>query len=183
MAKIGIFFGTDTGNTRKIAKMMAKKIGEEAAKPLNVNRISVDEMLDYDFLILGSPTLGDGELPGLSAGAESESWEEFLPQLMDQDLSGKKIAMYGLGDQDGYPDNFVDALGIIYDELEAAGADMVGSWSTEGYTFNSSRAVIDDQFVGLVLDQENQSDLHEQRINEWLEIIAEEFGFSLDLAA
>lgn len=178
MAKIGIFFGTDTGNTRKLAKMIAKKIGDEAAKPLNVNRISVDDVLEYDFLILGSPTLGDGELPGLTAAAEDESWEEFLPQLSDQDLSGKTIALYGLGDQEGYPDNFVDALGIIYEELEESGAKFVGSWPTDGYQYSSSRAVIDDEFVGLVLDQENQSDLHEQRIDQWLELISPEFGLS-----
>ncbi len=178
MAKIGIFFGTDTGNTRKIAKMMAKKIGEEAAKPLNINRASLDQILEYDYLILGSPTLGDGELPGLTAGAEDESWEESLPDLAEADLSGKTIAMYGLGDQVGYPDNFVDALGIIYDELSASGATFIGTWPTEGYEFNSSQAVVDDEFVGLVLDQENQSDKHEERIDQWLQSIGGEFGFA-----
>ena len=178
MAKIGIFFGTDTGNTRKMSKMMAKKIGEDAAKPLNVNRTSVADMLEYDYLILGAPTLGDGELPGLSAGAEAESWEEFLPELSGEDLSGKTIALFGMGDQVGYPDNFVDAIGIIYEELVDSGAKFVGFWSTEGYDYASSRAVEDDEFVGLVLDQENQSDLHEERIDQWLELISPEFGLS-----
>jgi len=177
MAKIGIFFGTDTGNTRKIAKAIAKKIGDEAAKPLNINRSSVADMLEYDYLILGSPTLGDGELPGLTAGTEEENWEEFLPELSSADLTGKTIALYGMGDQVGYPDNFVDALGIIYEDLEDTGAKFVGNWSTAGYEYNSSRALNDDDdFVGLVLDQENQSDKHEERINAWLELIMPEFG-------
>jgi len=176
MAKIGIFFGTDTGNTRKIAKALAKKIGDAAAKPLNVNKVSVDDVLAYDYLILGSPTLGDGELPGLSSGGNEESWEEFLPKLAGEDLSGKTIALYGLGDQEGYPDNFVDALGLIYDELETTGAKFIGAWPTEGYTYNSSRAVIDDEFVGLVLDQDNQSDQHEERMDKWLELIGPAFG-------
>lgn len=178
MSKIGIFFGTDTGNTRKIAKIIARKIGEKAAKPLNVNRITSADILEYDYLILGSPTLGDGELPGLSAGAEDESWDEFLPQLSSEDLSGKTIALFGLGDQEGYPDNFVDAMGIIYEELVDSGAGFVGFWPTDGYTYNSSRAVEDDEFVGLVLDQENQSNLHEERMDQWLEIIAPAFGFA-----
>ena len=178
MSKIGIFFGTDTGNTRKIAKMIAKKIGDDAAKPLNVNRVSVDDMLEYDYLIFGSPTLGDGELPGLSAAAEEESWEEFLPQLSEQGLGGKTIALFGMGDQEGYPDNFVDAIGIIHEELEDSGAKIVGFWPTEGYEYSSSRAVIDDEFVGLVLDQENQSDKHEERISQWLDLIRPEFGLS-----
>ncbi len=179
MAKVGIFFGTDTGNTRKIAKEIAKKIGDEAAKPLNINRSNVAEMLEYDFLILGLPTLGDGELPGLTAGAESESWEEFLPDLSSEDLTGKTIALYGLGDQVGYPDNFVDALGILYEELEDSGAIFVGSWSTEGYEYTSSRAVNDeDEFYGLVLDQENQREMHEERLAKWIELIKPEFGLS-----
>lgn len=177
MAKIGIFFGTDTGNTRKIAKAIAKKIGDEAAKPLNINRSSVADILEYDYLILGSPTLGDGELPGLTAGTEDENWEESLPELSTADLTGKTIALYGLGDQVGYPDNFVDALGIIYEELEDTGAKFVGSWPTAGYEYNSSRAVNDDDdFFGLVLDQENQSDKHEERITAWLALIKPEFG-------
>ena len=86
MAKIGIFFGTDTGNTRKIAKQIQRKFDDELmAKPLNVNRTEVDDFMSYDYLILGTPTLGDGLLPGLSADAENERWEEFLPKLEDQD--------------------------------------------------------------------------------------------------
>ena len=114
MAKVGIFFGTDTGNTRKFAKKMAQQLSETIAdKPVNINKASVDDLLAYDVLILGTPTYGEGELPGLSSGAQTESWEEFLPTLTGADFSGKTIALYGLGDQAGYADNFVDALGML----------------------------------------------------------------------
>ncbi len=171
MAKIGIFFGTDTGNTRKIAKSLAKKLGDAADAPVNVNKAAIEDLLKYDSLILGSPTLGDGELPGLSAGGENESWEEFLPNLKGVDLTGKTIALFGLGDQEGYPDNFVDALGIIHKRVKAEGATVVGEWPTDGYDFKKSKAVVDGKFVGLVLDLDNQKDLTDERVDAWLELV------------
>lgn len=171
MSKIGIFYGSDTGNTRKVAKSIAKALGEAADAPVNVNKATVEDLLKYDRLILGSPTLGDGELPGLPAGGESESWAEFLPKLKGADLTGKTIALFGLGDQEGYPDNFVDALGIIHKRIKACGATIVGEWPTEGYEYNASKAEVDGRFVGLVLDQDNQKDRTEERLAAWLEQI------------
>jgi flavodoxin I len=172
MGKIGIFFGTDTGNTRKVAKSIAKKLGDAADAPVNVSKATVDDLLKYDSLILGTPTLGDGELPGLSAGCEAESWEELLPQLKGKDMSGKVVALYGLGDQQGYGHEFVDALILIYEQVVECGAKVVGAWPTDGYEFEKSKSIVDGQFVGLVIDNDNQSDLTEERIDAWLETVA-----------
>ena len=174
MGKIGIFFGSDTGNTRRVAKTIAKKLGDDADAPVNVNKATVDDLLKYDALILGTPTLGDGELPGLSSGGSAESWEEFLPQLKGAEMSGKVVALFGLGDQEGYGHEFVDALIFIYDQVIENGATVVGSWPTDGYSFEASKAVIDGDFVGLVIDHDNQSDLTDERIDEWLEIVKPE---------
>ena len=168
MAKIGIFFGTDTGRTRLIAKQMAKKLGEVAEAPVNIGRTTLAEFLAYDALILGSSTLGDGELPGYSTGLSQPSWEEFLPLLADADLSGKTVAVYGLGDQKKYPNEFVDAIGIIHDVLVARGARVIGYWPTTGYEFDNSVAVDGDHFLGLALDQINQPLLTEARVDTWL---------------
>ncbi len=171
MAKVGIFFGTDTGNTRKVAKTIAKQLGDIAGKPENIKNASIDDLLAYDMLILGSPTYGDGELPGLTAGTSTESWEEFMPNMVGADFSGKTIALYGLGDQAGYPGNFVDAMGMIYDAFADCGAKFVGFTSTDGYQFDRSKALLNDQFVGLVLDEDNQKDLSEARLEAWLKQI------------
>jgi flavodoxin I len=168
MAKIGIFFGTDTGRTRLIAKQIAKKLGDAADAPVNIGRTTLADFLAYDALILGSPTLGDGELPGQSVGLSQPSWEEFLPELAGADLSGKVAAIFGLGDQKKYPDEFVDAIGIIHDALVAAGARVVGRWPIAGYEFAASQAVDGDDFLGLALDQINQPVFTEQRIDTWL---------------
>jgi flavodoxin I len=172
MTKIGIFFGTDSGTTRLMAKKMAKKLGDTVCdKPLNVNRISVDDLLKYDALILGTPSYGEGSLPGVDTGVKDGSWHEFLPQLAQADLSGKRVALYGLGNQDKYPERFADALFALYSPLKASGARIVGSWSTEGYQFTQSKAVIGDHFVGLVLDQNNQAMLSEGRMDAWLAMV------------
>jgi len=172
MTKIGIFFGTDSGTTRLMAKKMSKKLGDEACdKPLNVNRITIDDLLKYDALILGTPTYGDGTVPGIETGVKDGSWQEFLPKLAQADLSGKRIALYGLGNQDKYPERFASGLFDLYSVLMARGAQIMGGWSTDGYEFQASQAVVDGQFVGLVLDQNNQALLSDERMDTWLAMI------------
>lgn len=168
MAKIGLFFGTDTGRTRLVAKQIAKKLGDITEAPVNIGRTTLADFLACDALILGSSTLGDGDLPGLSTGLSQPSWEEFLPQLVSADLTGKTVAIYGLGDQKKYPNEFVDAIGLIHDALRSVGARMVGYWPTTGYEFTASQAVDGDHFLGLALDQVNHSALTEERLDAWL---------------
>lgn len=181
MASIGIFFGSNTGNTRKVAKMIKKRFpdDERFADPLNVNKATPELVASYDYLILGTPTLGEGAMPGLEADCQNESWAEFLPRLADVDLSGKTVALYGLGDQEKYGENFVDALGELYDFVSEHGARVVGSWPTDGYDFIASKAERDGSFVGLVLDLDNQKMLLEGRLETWLRLIAGDFGLRL----
>jgi len=174
MAKVGVFFGTDTGNTRRIAKDIATALGSAiAAKPVNVRNATVEDMLAYDSLIVGTPTYGEGQLPGLSTGNATESWEEFLPKMAGQDFSGKKVAIYGLGNQKSYPVEFVDAMFYLYRQFERCGATIIGAWDTEGYNFKKSKAVVENRFVGLALDQENQKELTPARLETWLKMLAD----------
>jgi len=98
MAKVGVFFGTDTGNTRRIAKDIITTLGSDiAAKPVNIRNAEVADLQAYDTLIVGTPTYGEGQLPGLSTGNATASWEEFLPTLAGQDFSDKKWQFMGWG--------------------------------------------------------------------------------------
>ncbi len=171
MKKIGIYFGTDTGTTRLMAKKMAKKMGGIAQKPLNVNRTEVEDFLKHDAFILGTPTYGINQLPGKSTDIEAGSWEEFLPRIENIDFSGKTIALYGLGDQAKYADRFLDSMVFLYRFFSERGATIIGQWPVEGYSFEQSQAVIDGKFVGLALDQQNQAILTEARIDQWLDQI------------
>lgn len=172
MAKIGIIFGTDTGYTRKIAKFIAKKLGDEVAdKPININRLTLAEFMAYDAMILGTPTYGDGQLPGSLTGIEGGSWGDFVEQLKGADMSGKVVALYGFGDQKKYGDHFVDAIKVLHDHLAACGATFVGAWPDSGYEYQASRTVVDGQFVGLALDEKNQSALTDERVEQWLTMV------------
>ena len=113
-----------------------------------------------DLLILGSPTYGLGDLPS--------DWEDKLGLLESADLSGKRVALFGTGDQLGYPDSFVDAMGILYDRVVAKGAEVVGFTDTAGYTYSASRAERDGRFVGLALDEDGQPGRTDQRIQAWI---------------
>lgn len=180
MARIGIFFSSSTGNTRRIAKAIKKRFDDETmTDALNVNKASAGLVAGYSHLIFGTCTLGGGQLPGLSTDCMGGGWEEFLPQLKDVDFSGKTVALFGLGDQGKYPDEFVDAMGEIYHFIVARGAKVVGAWPADDYDFISSKAFIDGEFVGLVLDQENQKMLTDARLETWLKLIAPEFGLQV----
>ena len=180
MARIGIFFGSNTGNTRKIAKMIKRRFDDDTmAEALNVNKATPELIASYSHLILGTPTLGEGQMPGLQADCQNESCAEFMPRLANVDFSGKTIALYGLGDQEKYPDNFADALGELYEFVKTRGAKVVGTWPTDGYDFIASKAEIDGGFVGLVQDLDNQKMLLEGRLETWLLLIAKEFGLVL----
>ena len=178
MARIAIFFASDTGRTRLVAKQLARKlevlVPGAAEAPVNIGRATLADFLAHDALIVGSPTLGDGELPGQSTGLAQPSWEEFLPQLTDADLAGKTIALFGLGDQKKYPDNFVDAIGLLHDAFAARGARLVGRWPAEGYAFKASQAVAGEHFLGLAIDQHLQPLLTDERLDRWLQQILPE---------
>lgn len=170
MKRIGMFFGTETGTTRLIAKKMHKLLGDAIAdKPVNVNRVDTAQMLSYDAMIIGTPSYGVGEIPGRSAGCIEASWAEFVDQLGPADFSGKRIAMFGLGAQERYSDRFASSLIALHRVFSERGAEMIGDWPIDDYTFEHSASVVDGRFVGLVIDQRTQGMLTDQRITLWLD--------------
>jgi flavodoxin I len=180
MSRIGLFFASSTGNTRRIAKYIKKRYNDETmADALNVNKATPELIAGFSHLIFGTSTLGGGQLPGLSTDCMGGGWEEFLPKLKDVDFTGKTVALFGLGDQDKYPDEFLDAMGEIYQFVVARGAKVVGAWPADDYSFIQSRALVDDQFIGLALDQENQKNLTDARLDTWLKLISSEFDLPI----
>lgn len=173
MSKIGIFFGTETGTTRLIAKKLYKLLGSDLAdKPINVNRIEPDDMLRYDLLILGTPSYGEGDIPGKSAGCLEPNWEEFLAKMPAQpDFNGKRIAFFGLGAQERYSERFASSLIALYRLFESWGATIVGDWPNEGYEFEHSASLVNGRFVGLIIDQRTQSMYTDERLSRWAEQI------------
>jgi len=170
MKKIALIYSFNTVKTRKAAEKIANEFGNETIEMLNAEDINGEQFLSYDHLLLGLPTWFDGELPNY--------WDEFVPELEDLDLKGKQIALFGLGDQKNYGENFGDALGIMGAILEKCGAQLLGFTSSADYHFEGSAALRGDQFCGLLLDQENQAKLSEKRIKDWVIQLKKEFGFN-----
>ena len=168
MKKTGIFYSFNSTKTAKIAEKIINEFAPDIrVEPVNVEELTEEQFISFTNLILGVPTWFDGELPNY--------WDEFVPALEDLDLKGKKIAIYGLGNQLEYPENFGDAVGIMAELLRKCGAEVVGSTSINGYTFESSRAVASGQFVGLILDQETQPRLSNERIANWVQSLKLQF--------
>lgn len=167
MANIGIFFGSTEGNTERVVNQVQALLGDDAELH-NVNSASADDMQPYTNLILACPTWEIGQL--------QEDWDAFIDELENVDYTGKKVTYIGVGDADGYPDTFLDAIGIIHDRIKDKGATFVGAWSTEGYNFNASKGVIDGKFLGLGIDEDNQKDLTAGRVEKWVAQLKTEFS-------
>ena len=159
MKKTVIIYGSTTGNAASAAQTIAEKLGNGATVK-EAGAASKSDLTDFDNIILGSSTWGDGEL--------QDDWFGFLPTIKEVGLSGKTVAVFGVGDQFSYSDTYVNAMGELYDAATAAGANVIGSTSTDGYSFNESTAVRDGKFVGLALDYDNQGDLSDDRIAAWV---------------
>ena len=159
-----IFYASSTGNSDEVASKISSALGE--IEVFNLANTKVDKINGYDKVILGGSTWGDGEL--------NDDWEDAWVDFCKLDLSNKTVALFGLGDQESYSDEFCSALGIIYEQVKSAGANVIGFTSSQGYYHDASKAQIDDKFVGLVIDEDNQDDLSNERIANWTNEIKEE---------
>lgn len=158
--KTGIFYGSSSGTTEQIAQRIAQKLGVAEADVHNVASASANDFNTYERLLLGSSTWGVGDL--------QDDWLDFLPKIKNLDLSEKQVGFFGCGDSASFSDTFCDAMGTLYDELKGTGCTFIGSISTEGYSFDASTATEGDHFIGLAIDEMNEDDLTESRIDTWI---------------
>jgi len=168
MKKTAIIYSFNTKKTGKVAERIKEAFGQDQVEMINAEELNEELFLSFDQIIMGVATWFDGELPNF--------WDEFVPALEDLDLKEKKIALFGLGDQMGYPENFIDGVGIMAEILEEQKAKLVGFTSTEGYEFESSRALRGNQFAGLAIDFENQGSMNKERISAWVDQLKKEFS-------
>lgn len=165
MKRIGIFYGSETGTTADAAQKIAGELGIDKADIHNVAKTSPTATGDYDVLLFGSSTWGDGEL--------QSDWYDFLAGAKALDLKGKKMAFFGCGDE-SMSSTFCDAVGELYDAMKDTEAEYIGRFDTGDYDFESSAAVRDGEAVGLLLDEVNHADTADARIKAWCEKIKQE---------
>ena len=166
MEPVGIFYGSTYGMTQKAAEKIKKAFGRSNVDVFDLKTATLEDMKKYTNLIFGTSAWGIGEM--------QDDWEYFIDNLTEFDFQGKKLAMFGLGDQKEYPESFVDGLGTLYCRMPDKSC-IIGETSTDGYDFYFSLASKDGKFIGLVLDEHRQKTLTDERIKKWVAQLKKEF--------
>ena len=170
--KVKLIFGSDTGNTDYVVDTYIIIMLD----PLEVEVIEVHNLKPEDWdtdnlIILGIPTWYDGEL--------QSDWEDYFEEFQQIDFTGKTVAVFGLGDQIGYSEYFVDGIGILAKVVLENGGKIIGHWPTEGYDYDESKGLLnEDYFYGLALDEDNESDLTFQRVEKWVQQIKQSLNIA-----
>lgn len=170
-----VVYSTLFGTTARVAELVAAELRAllgGRVPTLDVAYVDPAELAGYDLVVLGACTWNVGQLP--------PDLELRLPQLEALDLRGKALALFGTGDQAGYPDTFVDAIGIVADRLEATGARLVGRWPAADYGFSASLALRGGELLGLAVDEDNEPELTKARIVEWVDQVLSELRCGVD---
>lgn len=161
MKKVDIFYGSTTGTCEDLARQLARALGVASSDVYSADKLNVELVAAYEILILGTSTWGDGEL--------QDDWYDAVNVLRGADLSGKTIALFGCGDSESYSDTFCDGMGLLYESLKGAGCTFIGNRvNSDAYNFSGSVAVEDGYFVGLALDDVNEGNLTQTRIEAWV---------------
>lgn len=165
--KTAIIYGSTNGNTQNVAELIKKKIKDLGDVFISsVDSVNIPELVNYDLLFLGSSTWGFGDL--------QDDWQSAIGSIAKLDLNKSKVAIFGTGDQENFSSTFVDSIGLIAEKINKTGAKIIGEIDNTGYNFEDSKALDGDNFIGLPLDEDNQPDLTESRIDNWIEKIKKE---------
>ena len=163
MKKIALFYGSDTGVTDDITKDFISLWGSEELDVREIADVCKEDFDDFTTFIFGLSTWYDGDL--------QSDWESFFDDFKEIDFTNKVVAIYGLGDQIGYGEYFIDGVGILANVVIENGGNIIGHWPYEGYRFTDSVAVIEDKegyFYGLAIDHDNESQLTDERLEKWI---------------
>ena len=165
--RIKLIYGSDTGNTELVTEDLVKLLDN-----IEVNTVAdlTPEDWEYDNFILGIPTWYDGEL--------QSDWEEYFEEFKTIDFTGKKVAIFGLGDQLGYEEWFCDGIGILAKEILKNGGTVIGyTTKDKSYDFETTpkSIIMDDMFYGLCIDEDNQGELTQERLKNWVEQLKLEY--------
>ena len=176
MPKIGLFYGSTSGNTAEVSQMVVEEVKKTDSAQIEIFDIAdakVSDLKNYKYLVVACSTWYDGQL--------QDDWDSVVDELDQQDFSGIQVALIGLGDQYSYSSNYCDAMGTLAEKFKALGAKLVGSTEVDAsYDFDDSTGVKDGKWVGLAIDQINQEDLTKERVAKWITQILKEFDVQDD---
>jgi len=173
MSKIGLFFGPLKGSVNRVAEKIKIALGEQNVDMISVNDAGVADLEKYDRIIFGISTVGKETWDSTHSNSD---WSKFFPNITKVDFSGKTVAIFGLGDHVTYSSHFVNAIGVLANDLLKKNATIIGQVDPSGYEFDDSEAVMDGKCVGLTIDEDFESELTDERIANWLKSIKPAFG-------
>ena len=161
--EIKLIFGTDTGNTEYVIETyLMDLLSSYEVEVIELVNISDNIWSDNNLFILGVPTWYDGVL--------QSDWEDYFEDFKNIDFTGKTVAIFGLGDQIGYSEFFVDGIGILAEVILKNGGSIIGHWPSDDYDFDQSKAVMNEKYLyGLAIDEDNEDDLTHYRFEKWVE--------------
>ncbi len=160
MAKIGLFYGSTTGSTLKVAELIQEAFEPDSVEIVDVGKASSEDLSKYDVLIFGTSTWHWGGL--------QDEWAAFEGQLTEEALAGKTVAFFGLGDQKHFPDHFVDGIRLLYDKVKPMAVRLIGTWPKDDYAYTASAAEFGGRLLGLALDEDNEPGKTRDRIQRWV---------------
>jgi flavodoxin I len=166
MANIGIFYASAGGNTKIItdALVEAFDIDEESVISMEDDYDDIEQFDDFDVLFIGSSTWGQGD-------THFEWVDPMLEIAEDADFSGKKVAFFGAGDSKKHGEHFCSALGKLYKTFTKVGATPIGFVDKEDYSYEFSLAEMDGKLCGLGIDEHNEADKTQARIENWITVL------------
>jgi flavodoxin I len=176
--KIGLFYGSSTGAGERAAQLIKQVIEQSGVATVEMAIVSADNlkvMENYQYLIFGCSTWNIGEL--------QDDWALKFNELDVVNFRGRKVALFGNGDQFGYSNSYVDAIGIIGNKVAALGGELVGFWPRDGYQFEFSRGLFENTMMGLPLDDDNEPEKTRQRVVNWVYWVMEQFGMPMAVPA
>lgn len=174
MKKTLLLYWAPGGNVETTAKAIVKQIGTDKVELCSVASFEPAHLKQFDNLIFGIATIGADVW--YDANADNK-WNDFFKSLSGTRFTGKKIAIFGLGNQLLYPENFVDSLSYLKEEIVKLDGKLIGAWPTKGYQFTNSLGVEKDMFLGLAIDEDFQPELTSSRISAWIELLQPEMNF------
>ena len=164
---IKVIYGSDTGNTELVVEDLVKLV--DNTEVTTVADLTPEDW-DHDKFILGIPTWYDGEL--------QSDWEDYFEEFKTINFTDKTIAIFGLGDQLGYEEWFCDGIGILAEVIIENGGKVIGYTEKDNsYDLEETpKSLVDDNtFYGLCLDEDNQGELTQERLQKWVGDIKDKF--------
>lgn len=117
MAKIILIYASMSGNTEMMTEAVSdgvREMGEDLTVIDIMDGPVANELEDYDGVLLGAYTWGDGELP--------DDFLDFYDEMDSINLTGKKAAVFGSCDS-AYP-HYGAAVDILMEKLNERGAEV-----------------------------------------------------------